>query len=165
MPVIRRIRPGDGPRIRELRLEMLADTPIAYGESLQTASADPLERWLAQAERNAVGCEHATFVAEKDDRFVGTAGGLTDGERTFVVSVYIAPDHRGQRILAGLIDAVAAWSLASGRSELVLEVAAENPRAIAAYDRLGFRLTGASQPHPLYAGVTEQEMVRAAAAG
>jgi predicted GNAT family acetyltransferase len=164
-PVIRRIRPGDGPLMRALRLEMLADTPIAYVETVATAEQDPAERWDGQAERNSSGDQRATFVAEADGRFVATATGAAYDGPTELVSVYVAPAYRGTGLLDRLVDEVAAWSLASGRTELFLEVAAENPRAMAAYRRLGFTPTGSTAPHPLYAGVTELEMVRRASSG
>jgi predicted GNAT family acetyltransferase len=164
VPPVRRVRPGDGPLLRALRLEMLADTPIAFAETLDSARTHPLRRWIAQAERNASGDEKATYVAESGDRFVAAATGLADGARTWVVSVYVAPDHRGNGLVGQLIEEVGAWSAAAGRDQLVLEVAAENPRAVAAYARLGFTPTGESSPHPLYPEVTEQVMVRPASA-
>jgi predicted GNAT family acetyltransferase len=162
-PVVRRVRPGDGPELRALRLEMLADTPIAYVETVASAEQDPPGRWTDQAQRNSSGSERATFVAEVDGRFVATATGAVFDGPSEVVSVYITPEYRGKGLLEQLIEVIAAWSLEHGRPELFLEVAAQNPRAIAAYARLGFVMTGHAEPHPLYAGVTELQMSRPAA--
>jgi predicted GNAT family acetyltransferase len=159
---VRRIRPGDGARIRTLRLAMVADTPIAYGETVDGALTHPLERWTRQASENATGDAKATFVAEAGEAFVGTATGLARGDRTMLVSVYVAPEHRGTGLVDQLVEAVRAWSSACGRPEVALLVARENPRALAAYVRLGFVATGVTEAHPLYPGVTEQEMVRRA---
>jgi ribosomal protein S18 acetylase RimI-like enzyme len=65
-------------------------------------------------------------------------------------------------LLETLIEGIAAWSVEHGRPELVLEVARENPRAVAAYERLGFRATGESHPHELYPEITEVLMARSA---
>jgi predicted GNAT family acetyltransferase len=162
-PEIRRVRPGDGPQLRALRLEMLADTPIAYVETRARAEQEPLDRWIHQAERNSGGSQRATFVAIVDGQFVATATGAVWEGPTEVVSVYITPAYRGTGLLEALVDEVAAWSLEHGRPTLFLQVAAENPRAVAAYKRLGFTPTGGTAPHPLYAGVTEIEMSRPAA--
>jgi predicted GNAT family acetyltransferase len=159
---VRRVRPGDGPELRALRLEMLADTPIAYVETVASAEQDPPQRWVDQAQRNSSGSTLATFVVELGGRFVATATGAVFDGPTEVVSVYVTPDHRGQGLLERMVEVIAAWSLEHGRPELFLEVAAENPRAIAAYARLGFVMTGRSEPHPLYAGVTELQMSRPA---
>jgi predicted GNAT family acetyltransferase len=149
--------------MRALRLQMIADTPIAYIESLADAEAHPDEYWVSRAQQRSAGCERSSFVVEAGGEWIATAGGFAaeDGS-TFVVGVFIAPPHRGTGVLELLVDAVAAWSLECGRERLCLEVARENPRAIAAYTRLGFTLTGEEQPHPLYPGLTELTMARLA---
>jgi len=141
---------------------MLADTPIAYVETVASAEQDPPSRWSDQAQRNSSGSTRATFVAEMDGRFVATATGIVFDGPTEVVSVYVTPAYRGKGLVEQLVEAIAAWSLEHERPELFLQVAAENPRAIAAYARLGFVMTGHSEPHPLYAGVTELQMWRPA---
>jgi ribosomal protein S18 acetylase RimI-like enzyme len=63
--------------------------------------------------------------------------------------------------------AAGAWHDAVGRlssvaiercDTLALEVGVENPRAHAAYRRLGFVATGECRPHPLYPELTEITM-------
>jgi len=162
-PLIRRIRPDDGPAWRALRLEMLADTPIAYVETVDQAETRPVESWSERAASRAAGDREATFLAESAGQIVASAGGMTDERgRTIIVSVYITPAFRGTGLIGRLVEEIAAWSLAAGRKDLVLDVAMENPRAVAAYARLGFVPTGGTTPHPLYPDVTEQEMVRPA---
>jgi predicted GNAT family acetyltransferase len=149
--------------MRALRLEMLADTPIAYLETVDQAEMRPAESWSKRAALRAAGDREATFLAESAGRIVASAGGMTDErDRTIIVAVYITPAYRGTGLIGRLVEEIAAWSLAAGRTELALEVARENPRAVAAYARLGFVATGATTPHPLYSDVTEQEMVRPA---
>ena len=50
---VRAIVPDDWARLRALRLEMLADTPLAYLETLATAEALTDADWQARARRNA----------------------------------------------------------------------------------------------------------------
>lgn len=160
----RRVAPGDGDRMRAVRLQMLADTPIAFIETAESAANHPDEHWEQRVVERSAGCKRSLFVVERDDIFVATAGGFgsDSDDSTVVVSVYIAPEHRGTGILESLVDAVAAWSIECGRESLTLEVASENPRAIAAYRRLGFTMTGAEHPHPLYPEITELTMARPA---
>jgi predicted GNAT family acetyltransferase len=118
------------------------------------------------AER-AEGDATALFVAAADGRLVGQAGGWTapgNATVTVVYAVYISPAWRGAGLLARLVDAVADWSVAAGRSALELEVASFNHRAIRAYQRLGFTDTGRPVRHPRIPVLAERVMRRPAVA-
>ncbi|PZS25470.1 MAG: GNAT family N-acetyltransferase [Pseudonocardiales bacterium] len=158
---VRRIRPGEGQRWRALRLRALADTPAAYVDTVESARARPESAWHDAVARLSAGCDGALFIAESGADWVGVAGGFADEHGgTTVFTVFVEPATRGRGVVDGLIDAVADWSARCGRHNLSLEVGVENPRAHAAYRRLGFAATGASRPHPLYPELTEIEMVR-----
>jgi len=63
------------------------------------------------------------------------AGGTVmpeDHRTTIVFAVYVTPARRGTGVLAELVEAVAAWSRAVGRPELMLEVVVGNDRAVRA---------------------------------
>ncbi|MFI5932565.1 GNAT family N-acetyltransferase [Actinoplanes sp. NPDC051494] len=162
---VHRVTPEDAARMRALRLEMLADSPLAFLETLAQAAARPhadYRRRIVQASR---GDQLAQFVADPGGRLVGHAGGTVLPEwpgATVVFAVYITPAFRGRGVLGALVDAVAEWSLAIGRSELVLEVVVGNDRAVRAYERLGFEDTGARVPHPSVPGLKELQMRRRA---
>ncbi|HEY3010661.1 MAG TPA: GNAT family N-acetyltransferase [Micromonosporaceae bacterium] len=162
---VRRVRPDDAARMRALRLEMLADAPLAFLETLAEAAARPHEEYRARIARNAIGDTISQFIAEVDGRFVGHAGGIAAPHEpllTVVFAVYITPEYRGTGLLADLVDAVAAWSRDAGRPELLLEVVTGNERARRAYERLGFVDTGVRAPHPTIPGLTEVQMRRVA---
>ncbi|HEY2949161.1 MAG TPA: GNAT family N-acetyltransferase [Micromonosporaceae bacterium] len=162
---VRRVRAEDAARMRALRLEMLADTPLAFLETLADAAARPHEEYRARVARTAIGGSVAQFIAEVDGRFVGHAGGIAapqESRLTVIFAVYITPEYRGTGLLADLVDAVAAWSRDAGRPELLLEVVTGNERARRAYERLGFVDTGVRAPHPTVPGLTEVQMRRAA---
>jgi predicted GNAT family acetyltransferase len=162
---VRRVRPDDAARMRALRLEMLADTPLAFLETLAEAAARPHEEFRARIARNAEGDAVAQFIAEVDGHFVGHAGGIAAPQEprlTVIFAVYITPEYRGTGLLADLVEAVADWSRAAGRPELLLEVVTGNERALRAYQRLGFVDTGVRPPHPTIPGLTELQMRRAA---
>lgn len=160
---VRRIRAGEGTRWRALRLRALVDTPIAFVDTVEQAMRRPETEWHDAVTAMATGCQSGLFIAESGDDWVGVAGGFADGDGvTTVFTVFIDPAARGQQVLEALLDAVTEWSVSCGRETLTLEVALQNPRALAAYHRLGFVLTGESQPHPLYPEVTEVAMTRPA---
>lgn len=166
---IRRIRADDAARMRALRLEMLADSPLAFIERLSDAAARPLHEYAERAARAADGDLIAQFVAETgqaaDRRFVAHAGAHVwrdDPSVSVLFAVYVSPAWRGRNLLAELVDAVAAWSHATGRSELLLEVVVGNDRAVRAYQRLGFADTGVRLPHPTRPDLTELQMRRPA---
>jgi RimJ/RimL family protein N-acetyltransferase len=109
----------------------------------------------------------AQFVADPGPgkRLIGHAGGTVLPEEpgvTVVFAVYLTPARRGGPVLAEMVDAVAAWSRASGRDELMLEVVVGNDRAVRAYQRLGFVETGVRVPHPVLPALTELQMRRPA---
>jgi GNAT superfamily N-acetyltransferase len=163
---VRRITVADTARVRALRLEMLADTPLAFLETLAQAAARPHAEYRRRAAQFAAGDERAQFIAERDGRVVGQVGGLflpaVDVATTVVFAVYVTPTCRGSGVLELLIDAVAAWSRAAGRPRLLLEVVTGNARALRAYQRIGFTDTGKRQPHPTISGLTELVMTRPA---
>uniref|UniRef100_A8LYM8 GCN5-related N-acetyltransferase n=1 Tax=Salinispora arenicola (strain CNS-205) TaxID=391037 RepID=A8LYM8_SALAI len=162
---VRRVRPTDAARARALRLEMLADSPLAFLETIADAAARPHADYTARVAYTSAGVATAQFVADPGGRLVGQAGGTVTPEEpglTVVYAVYVTPPWRGSGLLADLIDAVAGWSRACGRPELMLEVVVGNERAYRAYRRLGFVDTGVRLPHPTIPTLTELQMRRPA---
>ncbi|MFG2048635.1 GNAT family N-acetyltransferase [Micromonospora sp. NPDC048935] len=162
---IRRVRPEDAARMRALRLEMLADAPLAFLETLADAAARPHAEFAARVAYTSTGPVNAQFVADPGGRLVGHAGGTVAPNEpglTVIYAVYVTPAWRGSGLLGELIDGVAAWSRACGRPELLLEVVVGNDRAYRAYQRLGFTDTGVRVPHPTIPVLTELQMRRTA---
>jgi RimJ/RimL family protein N-acetyltransferase len=162
---VHRVTPADAGRMRALRLEMLADSPLAFLETIAQAAArshDDYRRRIVQA---SSGNRLAQFVADPGGRLIGHAGGTVLPEEpgvTIVFAVYITPERRGAGVLAELVDAVAQWSREAGRLDLMLEVVVGNDRAVRAYERLGFTDTGVRVPHPVIPTLTELQMRRTA---
>jgi RimJ/RimL family protein N-acetyltransferase len=164
---VHRVTPADAARMRALRLEMLADSPLAFLETLAQAAARPHEDYRRRIIQASAGRQVAQFVADPGPgrRLIGHAGGTVLPEEpavTVVFAVYITPARRGGPVLADLVDAVADWSRAAGRDELMLEVVVGNHRAVRAYERLGFSDTGVRVPHPVNPALTELQMRRPA---
>jgi GNAT superfamily N-acetyltransferase len=164
---IRRIQPIDAGRARALRLEMLADAPLAFVTTLAEASERPHADYAGFVTRCSAGRRIAIFVAEAGEHgsLVGQAGGAIHPEsetKTLLFAVYVSPRFRGRGVLGRLVDAVAAWSREAGRPTLELEVVTSNRRADAAYRKLGFAPTGEPGPHPTYPILREQVLTRPA---
>ena len=162
---VHRVTPADAARMRALRLEMLADSPLAFLETLAQAAARPHEDYRRRIIQASTGRQLAQFVADPGGRLIGHAGGTVLPEEpgvTVVFAVYITPARRGSGVLADLVEAVAEWSRTVGRAELMLEVVVGNDRAVRAYEPLGFVDTGLRVPHPVIPALTELQMRRRA---
>ncbi|NLU77273.1 GNAT family N-acetyltransferase [Micromonospora sp. HNM0581] len=162
---VRRVQPDDSARMRALRLEMLADAPLAFLETIAEAAARPHAEYAARVAQVSAGPGTAQFVADPGGRLVGHVGGIahpTEPGVTVLYAVYITPGWRGTGLLTDLVDCAARWSRSCGRHELMLEVVVGNDRAYRAYQRLGFVDTGVRVPHPNIPALRELQMRRAA---
>jgi RimJ/RimL family protein N-acetyltransferase len=162
---VRRVTAADAARMRALRLEMLADHPLAFLETLAQAAARSHEGYRQRLAQAAAGGQLAQFIADPGGRtrLIGHAGGTILPEapgETVIFAVYVTPAHRGGKVLAELVEAVSDWSRTAGRDRLMLEVVTGNDRAVRAYEKLGFEDTGERVPHPVLPALTELRMRR-----
>src|SRR3954454_18500822 len=72
---VHRVTPGDAARMRALRLEMLADSPLAFLENLAQAAARPHADFRRRVVQASSGDQLAQFVADPGGRLIGHAGG------------------------------------------------------------------------------------------
>jgi ribosomal protein S18 acetylase RimI-like enzyme len=157
---IRRVTADDWPALRALRLEALEDTPLGFLETLQAARGEPDATWRARATRGAEGGDAFQVMAWDGARPVGNCVCFLRDGAAWLAAVYVTPDHRGQGLLDVLAECCAQWGREQGCTVLRLEVHEDNPRAQAAYARLGFRDTGGRAPYPLPPGGQELVMER-----
>jgi ribosomal protein S18 acetylase RimI-like enzyme len=157
---VRRVVPEEWPALKALRLEALADTPIAYLETLADAQAAPDPLWQQRAARGAVGGDSFQVLAWDGARPVGTAVSFVRDGAAWLAAVYVTPAERGAGLLARLVERCAAWGREQGATALRLEVHEGNARAIRAYEKLGFGDTGERTPYPLDPGGLELLMER-----
>ncbi|CAN5247190.1 hypothetical protein BH09ACT6_BH09ACT6_23260 [soil metagenome] len=147
--------------MRALRLEMLADTPFAFGETLDAALQLGENVWRARARRGeaTTGTALAAIDEGAPDRWVGTMGGYLDSVGPMLVGVYVTTACRGAA--AGVTDLLFARIEDWARTEadtLTLHVHTENARAIAAYSHRGYVPTGRQFPYLLNPTQREMEM-------
>ena len=159
---MRRLREGEGARIRELRLRALREAPDAFSSSLEREARDPAEAWddlAAQSERADVS---VVFIAVEDREWVGMAGGyLKRSPRAAVLwGMWVAPEARRRGLGRRLVEAAADWAHDRGAARLDLSVTDRAEAASSLYQRLGFAPTGEQRPLPSDASVTEVFMSR-----
>lgn len=161
--VIRPIEPTEGPELRAIRLRALADSPEAFGSTLEETARRPMSYWEMRA-RGDTGSQSSTlFIAEAGSGWVGLVGGFVDKEgedhSAELISMWVDPAHRGQGIGARLVEQVIEWARSHGAVSVSLWVTDGNDSAEELYARCGFRRTGEAQPHPSQDGLQEQRMV------
>ncbi|KQX05213.1 MULTISPECIES: GNAT family N-acetyltransferase [unclassified Leifsonia] len=165
------IRPtvaDDWEQVRAIRLEMLADTPLAYAETRAHALDQPESEWRMRGARGQTDRGTSLVAIDQGGRWIGAmAGYLPDAEGDaddpvpLLVGVYVAPDVRGREfgvtdaLLAGIED----WARTHGDT-LALHVHEDNARAIAAYRSRGFELTDVTVPYNLDPAKLELEMIK-----
>jgi len=142
---IRRIGPSDGPLLRDLRLRSLSESPEAFGQPIEEATAQSETEWTSAARVASQGERRAWFLAETlpaPDRTARTVG-LVLGRRRppdtlLIFSMWVDPAVRRAGVGAGLIAAAESWAADWGAHASVLWVFAGNEPAIRFYHRIGF---------------------------
>jgi GNAT superfamily N-acetyltransferase len=150
------IRPENWVEFRDIRLQMLADTPIAFGETLEHAQAASEANWLARIARATQPDRTAVAAVDGDGTWVGTMSAyLSEPGVATVAAVWVAPEHRGPEagVTDRLMDAIVEWARTTAHAtSLRLTVHEANDRASAYFQRVGFRPTGETQPYELEPG-------------
>jgi ribosomal protein S18 acetylase RimI-like enzyme len=147
---------------KAVRLRALRDTPSAFGstyaEESQLSDAD----WVARAAQWS-GERSVVYLAIEEGTACGIAGSFLDqDDRTlaYLVSMWTAPTHRQRGIGRRLVNEILAWARLRRARTLRLMVTSSNEAAIQFYQRLGFSLTGRTEPYPNDSALIEYEMSR-----
>jgi RimJ/RimL family protein N-acetyltransferase len=150
--VIRRITLDDLDVYRDVRLRALRDSPDAFGSTYAAEAERPVEQWEARVARAASGDRNVVFLAFDGEECVGLAGAIDDddgdGADRQLISMWVAPSHRGTSVATELVETVLAWSRAGAARTVELWVTKGNDRAQRLYERMGFAVTGDVQPLP-----------------
>lgn len=155
---LHRVTADDWEPWRAVRLRALAEAPGAFGSTLADWADAPEHRWRTRLSLPGA----LDLVVRLGDRSVGLASGVPDPDdpaRVELVSMWVAPEVRGQGVARLLVDAIAHWAAASGATTLELAVMPDNVVARRTYERAGFRAV--EEPgDPLPDGRTEVVMRR-----
>ena len=140
---VRTARPDEWRRVRDLRLRALADSPDAFGSTLEHERAHAKRDWLhwiSGWERSV----NRLVVAVDGDEWIGMAVGSRTGEddRAHLYAMWVDPRSRRAGVGRRLVEAVLEWARAEGATEIELGATAINRAAVEFYERLGFSDTG-----------------------
>jgi ribosomal protein S18 acetylase RimI-like enzyme len=143
------ISPQNTPIFKDIRLRALQDSPTAFSstfaEESKLTDADWEKRATQWNSAKSIG-----YLALDDRAAVGIAAGIlnqTEASRADLVSMWVAPTHRRKGIGRMLVDAVVVWARSQNAQGLWLLVTSNNHTAINFYQRLGFSLTGKTEPY------------------
>jgi ribosomal protein S18 acetylase RimI-like enzyme len=137
---------------------MLADTPMAYIESLDAARRQTDAQWQERAKAMS-GEGSLTLIAEENGAVQRIRGLMRvtlkhpqepgNPLRALLISVYVAPEYRGLGLADALLTACCDAASRDLRADVLeLGVHEDNTRALSFYQRNGFTLTGESKPFP-----------------
>jgi GNAT superfamily N-acetyltransferase len=159
--IVRRIAEEDWVEYRDIRLEMLRDTPMAYLETLDTALERDEAGWRERAAARSETPSIRVAAITSDGKWIGSMGGYVEDSVPVLVGVYVAPAYRGDGfgVTSALMQAIEEWA-SEYSSTMRLDVHESNARAIACYVKRGYVSTGRTQPFPLDPEYLELEMVK-----
>lgn len=160
---LHQITPQMALSYKSVRLRALQDTPSAFGSTYLRESAFTDEEWNVRA-RNLDGRRAVGYLAFDQDAHWGIAACFLDEVnplKAHLVSMWVAPEYRKEGVGRLLVEAIAAWAKGRGAQDLQLMVTSGNHAAIEFYKRIGFSMTGRTEPYPNDPAMIEYEMVRA----
>ena len=138
-----RIGPDDWREFRTVRLASLSDAPGAFCSRHDDWVDAEEHRWRARLTDVPF-----TVVARSPEGPVGVVSGVESDEGVELISMWVAPSHRGTGLARRLLDEVIAWATARGRPTCLM-VRDDNEVAIRAYTRAGFVDHGVPEGWPI----------------
>jgi ribosomal protein S18 acetylase RimI-like enzyme len=162
MITIEPITPQNALAFKAARLRALQDTPSAFGSTYAKESKLTDADWIERANRWN-GEKSILYMAKEAGTVCAIAGSLLDAEdvtRAQLISMWTAPTHRQRGIGRLLVNVILDWARPRGARTLQLLVTNKNQPAIDFYQRMGFTLTGRTEPYPNDPALLELEMSR-----
>ena len=151
LPELVRLDADDWEDFRRVRLASLADSPQAFGARHADWVEATEEQWRARLTDVPL-----TLAARSEGRLVGVVCGMPSESHVDLISMWVAPDHRGTGLAGRLVAGVVEWASSQGL-DTELMVRDDNARAIRAYERAGFTDLGVPPDWPAEA-VRERRM-------
>ena len=142
---IRTLQPNEATLLREIRLRALAESPNAFGETLQQVQAQPKTYWEDLTNSVTQPNSHIMFLAEQAEQVAGFAFGLVDRKDAKVGHIggmWVDPTFRASGVGYALVIEILTWADQQRQNKLELWVTEGNAKAISLYERVGFVETG-----------------------
>jgi ribosomal protein S18 acetylase RimI-like enzyme len=166
MPALEPISATNAMIFKSVRLRALQDSPGAFGGTFAQEVAFTDADWVSRAAKWSGECG-VGYLASEQGRYCGIAGAYLDGRdpsTVHLISMWVAPEARRSGIGSALIAAIEKWAKVRGGRTLRLLASGNNATAIEFYQRVGFAMTGRSEPYPNDPAVIEHEMAKSIAA-
>jgi ribosomal protein S18 acetylase RimI-like enzyme len=147
---------------KAVRLRALKDSPGAFASTYAEEAAFPDREWVSRAMRWN-GEAGIGYLAMEDGDGCGIVGAFLVAQQAklaHLVSMWTAPTHRRRGVGTLLVDAIVQWAEMRGAHTVRLMVVCANQAAISFYKRMGFVLTGRTEPYPNDPALIEYEMTR-----
>lgn len=162
MITIEPISPENASIFKAARLRALQDTPSAFGSTYAKESQLTDADWVARA-NSWNGEKSILYMAMETGAVIGIAGShldQNDPTQAHLISMWTAPTHREQGVGRLLVEEIVSWARLRNAVSLKLMVTSSNDSAAAFYRRLGFTLTGRTEPYPNDPALIEYEMAQ-----
>lgn len=136
MIIIRDSTEEDWQELKRIRLAALRNAPTAFGVTHASAAAYEDQSWRDRA----AGRGAARFILAFDGaEAVGIVAHVPDAAGDVnLIAMWVTPALRGTATATQLVEAVQAHASTQAPARVVLEVAPDNRRAVAFYQKLGF---------------------------
>jgi RimJ/RimL family protein N-acetyltransferase len=143
--VIREANIADALSFRELRLEALQNSPIAFSADYQKNFSHPAKYWEDLLSPHPE--ESTIFIGEYAGKLIAMTGVMRGNSpktrhSAWIWGVYVNPNWRGMHIADEIIHSCIDWSKVRNVVLVKLGVAAVNQPAIRCYERCGFKIYG-----------------------
>ena len=155
MASIRRLDGHEWRAYRDLRLRALADSPDAFGSTLERERDRPDAEWAARVSSGASSELDLPLVVEEEAQFIGLAWGrivASASDTAHVFQMWVAPECRGQGHGAELLATIIGWARETNAQRVVLGVKCGDTPAQRLYAQAGFKALG--DPEPVRPGAT-----------
>jgi len=143
--VIREANLADATSFRELRLEALENSPIAFSADYQKNLTHPIKYWEDLLSPHPD--ESTMFIGEYEGKLIAMTGIMRGNSpktrhSAWIWGVYVTPTWRGLHIAEEIIHTCIDWAKSKNVIIAKLGVAAVNQPAIRCYERCGFKIYG-----------------------
>jgi GNAT superfamily N-acetyltransferase len=146
---IRRFEPNEWRTYMDLRLRSLAESPDAFGSTLELEQQRILEEWRSRLSAGAMSSTDLPLLAQCDLSPAGLAWARISPTESSVASLFqmwVAPEFRGRGLGTQLLQAAISWARTQKVAALHLGVTVGDTPSMRLYSAAGFQLNGAMQP-------------------
>jgi ribosomal protein S18 acetylase RimI-like enzyme len=147
---------NDWEILKKVRLDSLEESPDAFAVSYADASKLSDEEWKDRASANQ---EPRFFLAYNESEPIGIIGGVFVGSELELISMWVRPMYRGNRIGVQLIETIQHYAINRGHTGVCLKVSPDNVQACSLYRKCGFVFVDESEELASNDNITLQKMV------